>query len=135
MRLTISPGKFATLACAYKIQMNAMPQKYVSICSDSQVALKVLYAAKTRSPLVRQCQQVLDDISAWHAVGLCWVPGHVGVRGNEITDELTRSSSAQRFVAPEPFLGVSRQNIRRKLKCWMVKQHLALCHGICNMQR
>jgi len=57
----------------------------------------------------------LDDISARHAVGLYWVPGHTGVRGNEITDKLARGGSAQWFVGPEHFPGVSRQNIRRKL--------------------
>jgi len=68
------------------------------------------------SLLVRQCQQALNDISAWHAVGLYWVHGHAGVRGNEIADKLASSDCAQRFVGPEPFLGVSRQNIRSKLK-------------------
>ena len=74
-------------------------------------------AAKTASPLVRQCQQTLNDFSTRHAVGLYWVPVHAGVRGNEIADELARSGLVQRFVGPEPFLGVSRQNIRRKMKC------------------
>jgi hypothetical protein len=94
----------------------------------------VLQAAKT-SPLVRQCQQALNDISIRHAVGLYWVPGHAGVRGNEIPDKLTRSGSVQRFVGPEPYLGVSRQSIRRKMKCWMEKQHLAWWGGPCSTQR
>jgi hypothetical protein len=42
---------YAILACALEIQTNARPEKYVSICSDSQVALKALQAAKT-SPLM-----------------------------------------------------------------------------------
>jgi hypothetical protein len=56
------------------------------------------------------------------------------VRGNEIADELERSGSVQQFVGPEPFLGVSRQNIRRK-KGWMEKRHLTLWHGPCSTQR
>jgi hypothetical protein len=60
------------------------------------------------------------------AVGLYWVRGHAGVRGNEIADKLTRDGSVQWFVGPEAFLGVSRQNIRRKMRRWMEKQHLAL---------
>jgi hypothetical protein len=95
--------------------------------------LKALQAART-SPLVRQCQQALNDISAQHAVGLFWVPGHAGVRGNEIADELARGGSAQRFVGPEPVLGVSRQNIRRKMNRWIVNKHLALWHGPCSTQ-
>jgi len=55
-RLIISLGKYATvfqaeidniLACAHAIQANAMSEKYVSICSDSQAALKALQAIKT----------------------------------------------------------------------------------------
>jgi hypothetical protein len=57
------------------------------------------------------------------------------VRGNEIADKLARSGSGQSFIGPEPFLGVSRQNIRRKMKRWMEKQHLALWRGPCSTQR
>jgi hypothetical protein len=61
-RLCISLGRhvtvfqaeiYAILAYAYEIQMNGRPNKYVSICSDSQVALKAFQTAKTTSPLVR----------------------------------------------------------------------------------
>jgi hypothetical protein len=99
-----------------KLLLRDRPEKYVIICSDSQAALKALQAAKTTSPLVRQCRQALNDISARHVVWLYWVPGHAGVRGNEIADRLTRSGSGQWFIGPEPFLGVSRQNIRKKMK-------------------
>ena len=79
---SISLGKYATvfqveiyaiLACAYEIQMNVRPGKYVSICSDSQATLKAIQAAKTTSPLVRQCQKALN-ISTRHTVGLYWFP-------------------------------------------------------------
>jgi hypothetical protein len=51
-----------------------------------------------------------------------WCPlGTVGagVRGNEVTDKLARDGFVQRFDGPELFLGVYRQNIRRKIKRWM----------------
>ena len=57
------------------------------------------------------------------------------MRGNEITDRLARDGSVQWFVGPEPFLVVSRQNIKRKMKCWIEKQHLALWRGPCSTQR
>jgi len=66
---------------------------------------------------------------------LYWVPGQAGVRGSEIADRLARSGSGQRFIGPEPCLGVSRQNIRRKMKCWMKNEHLALWQGPCSAQR
>jgi ribonuclease HI len=57
-------------------------QRNVSICSDSQADLKALQAAKTMSPLARQCQKALNYISTRNAAVLYWVPGHAGVRGN-----------------------------------------------------
>jgi hypothetical protein len=87
-------------------------EKYISICSDSQTALETLQAVKTTSSLVRQCQWALDDISTYHSVGLFWVPGHSGIRGNEIADEMAREGSAHHFVGPVPAVGVSRQCIR-----------------------
>jgi ribonuclease HI len=96
---------YVILACVHEIETQDQPEKYVSICSDSQAALKLLQATKMMSPLVRQCQQALNDISNQHAVRLYWVPGHARVRGNEIADKLTRGGSGQQFVGPEPFLG------------------------------
>jgi hypothetical protein len=60
-RLSISLGKHATvfqaevyviLACVHEIETHGRPEKYFSICSDNQVAVKALQAAKTTSPLI-----------------------------------------------------------------------------------
>jgi hypothetical protein len=93
----------------------------VSICCDCQAALKALQAIRT-SFSVQQCQKALNDNSALHAVGLYWVSGHAGARGNEIVDGLTRDSSPLRFVAPELALAVSRQGIRR-ISLWLVNRY------------
>jgi hypothetical protein len=76
--LSISLGRYATvfqaeinaiLTCAYKIQMNAKPEKYISICSDSQASWKTLQSAKTMSPLVQWFQKAVNDISTHHFAG------------------------------------------------------------------
>jgi hypothetical protein len=54
---------------------------------------------------------------------------------NEIANRLTRDGSVQGFVGPEPFLGGFRQNIGRKIKCWMEHQHLVLFCVPCCTQR
>ena len=127
-RLSIPLGKHATvfhaevhaiLVCVQETETQDLPEKYVSICSDSQAALKALQASKTTSPLVRQYQQALNGSLPGILWGYFSFPGHAGVRGNEIANKLARSVSAQRFVGLEPFLGVSRQDIRRKLNRWM----------------
>jgi ligand-binding sensor protein len=67
---------YAILACVCEIQNRVRSEKHISICSASQAALEALQAMKTTSPLVRQCQKALVDISTYHSVGLFWVPGH-----------------------------------------------------------
>ena len=59
-------------------------------------------------------------------MGLFWVPGHSRVRADEIADRVATEVTICQFVGPEPSLGVSRQNIRIKTKCWMDKQRMAL---------
>jgi RNase H. len=126
---------YVILACACEIQTNARPAKYVCICSYSHAALKALQAAKTTSQLVRRCQKALNVISTRHTAGLYWVPRHAGIRGNEIADRVARDCSVQKFVGTKPPLGVSRQNIRRKMKSWMDNQHLARWRGLGSAQR
>jgi len=135
-RLSFCLGRYVTnfqaeiypiLACVYEIQFQSRPEKYVSICSDSQATLKARQAVRTRSPFVQQLQKALNGISIRHAVGLYWVPGHSGVRGNEIADELTRDGSVPKFVGPEPALVVSGQDIRRRITLWFVNQHWIWC--------
>jgi len=116
--------------------MNVGPEKYVNICPDSQAALKALQAAKTTSPLVQKCQKVLNGICNWrHTVGLYWVPGHAGVQGNKIADRLATDGSVKKIVGLEPSLGVSMQNIKKKLECWVDNQHLAMWRGPSSIQR
>jgi hypothetical protein len=57
-------------------------------------------------------------------VGLYWVPGHAGVRGNETAERLARNGSASGFVGPEPALGVSKRDLSGKIGRWLVNQHL-----------
>ena len=124
---------YAILACVHEVESQNRMERYVSICSDSQAALKALKAVKTY-PLVYECQRALNDISIRQVVGLLWVLGHVRKRGNEIADELARGASALRFHGPkpavgfhgpEPVLGASRCDLQRTLRHWLTKQHWA----------
>ena len=64
-----------------------------------------------------------------------FVSGHARVRGNEMAEKLTRDGSVQRCVGSEPVVGVSTQNVRRKIKRWMDNQHLVMWRGSCSTQR
>jgi hypothetical protein len=80
--------------------------------------MEELQTAKTMSPLVQQCQKALPDISTWHTVGLYWVPGHAGVRGNEIADRLAKGGSIQNLWDLSRSWGSLSRIL--KIKCDMV---------------
>jgi hypothetical protein len=111
------------MGSCHDIKDHGTPEKHISTCSDNLAALRALGAIRTTSPLVRQCQEALNNISSLHTVGLYWVPGHAGVRGNEMADGLMRNGSTSGFVGPEPALGVSWQDLRNKISHWLGNQH------------
>jgi len=57
------------------------------------------------------------------------------VEGNEIADGLARGGSALRFLGPEPALGVSRRDLQKRLRRWLVNQHRAQWQGLGDTQR
>jgi hypothetical protein len=70
-RIGISLGKhaavfqaeeYAILVCVHEIDTQERPEKFVSICSDSQASLNALQATRPTSPLARHCQKMLNDI-------------------------------------------------------------------------
>ena len=120
---------YAILACAHEIQTQNRSEKYVSICSDNQAALKALKAVRKTFSLVLQCQRALNDIPTRYAVGLFWVPGRAELRGNEIADGLARDGSVMGFLGPEPAVGVSRREIQKRLSRWLFNQQWARWRG------
>jgi ribonuclease HI len=100
---------YAILDSVYETETNVGSEKYISICSDSQVALTVLQAAKTTSPLVELCRTALNDISPYHFVGLLWVPRHSGIYGTETATELASEGLVHHSAGPQPALGVEAE--------------------------
>nr|XP_042904640.1 uncharacterized protein LOC122270622 [Parasteatoda tepidariorum] len=84
----------------------------IRICSDSQAALLSLSRCKFTSLLVWECFSVLCDLSTHNKVSLHWVPGHMGIGGNELADEAARAGSNAIFWGPEPALGISPSSFR-----------------------
>ena len=123
--LRISLGRYATFFQAeihavfpfvYEIQTNARSEKCISICSKIPAALKALQTAKTIPPSHGTAKGSERHFHPPSCAAL-WGPGHSGIHENETAKELTREGSVHQFVRLQPALGISRQNIKKKMKC------------------
>jgi len=85
----------------------------------------VLYLTKPAS----ECPQTHPSVTR-HVVGLYRVPGHAGVQGNEIADELARDGSLLKFDGCKLALEVCRQDTQRRIRCWLGNQHWILWQGL-----
>jgi ribonuclease HI len=85
------------------------------ICSDSQASLRALDSCVVRSRQIAECRSLIAAVSRFRAVQLMWVPGHMGVSGNEMADALARQGSAILPVGPEPFIPVPASFFKREV--------------------
>ena len=81
---------YAIITCAQENIDGCTTNKAIYILSDSQVALNALDSCKVDSRLILNCIKTLNRLGRRNRVVLVWVPGHVGVRGNEMANELAR---------------------------------------------
>jgi ribonuclease HI len=87
------------------------------IFSDSQAALKGLQAGQNRANqgLYRKIYQISETIKKESIdIHIVWVPGHMGVYGNERADEAAKYGA--NWVEPSTELGLSISFLSRKLK-------------------
>lgn len=121
---------FAIAVCSRLILEENGAGRSVAICSDSQAAIKAIMAPRTTSRLVRECQLLMKQLSLRRQVKLLWVPGHVGIRGNEIADELARKGAERAPVGPEPIIGISHQYAKARIKENVFQEHCRRWRGL-----
>jgi hypothetical protein len=52
-----------------------------------------------------------------------WVPGHEGIVGNEMVDQVARTESEHLFTGPEPDCGISIGVAEKAVRDWMNRNH------------
>ena len=116
---------YAICTCAQVNIDRDTTSKTIYILSDSQAALKALDSCRVDSGLVLNCMKTLNRLGRKNRVVLIWVPGHVGVRGNEMADELARKGSERTMCGPEPCMGLSIGTIKNAIRESANERHIS----------
>lgn len=53
------------------------------------------------------CYNSLNNLLKEHTVELLWIPGHNGIRGNEIVDDLVKMGAEQLLMGPTTAVRIS----------------------------
>jgi ribonuclease HI len=84
---SIYTAELVGVSCALSL-IDQLPGDDFTIFVDSKSVVQALRAYNSRHPIVWEILTGLVRLAgAGRAVSVCWVPGHVGVRGNERADE------------------------------------------------
>ncbi|MCP3661285.1 MAG: hypothetical protein GY696_02130 [Gammaproteobacteria bacterium] len=115
---------YAILCCAKAVIEAGYRGENIRIYSDSQAALKAVMSPWIVSSVVSECLSALNELSSNNSVTLVWVPGHVGIEGNEQSDQLANEASELPFIGPEPVLGISPGTGRSSIRDWLRRRHV-----------
>ena len=93
-----------------------------------------VYSVKN-SKLVWNCHHSLVELAEHNRVELMWVPGHMGIDGNEIADHLAIESSSHSLIGPEPALVISANVALGVISDWTSRKHYKPWQSICGQGR
>jgi len=106
---------YAVMHGAQILDQFGVDNEQISICSDSQAALKALSNPRI-TLLVWDCIVALNQLSSHNSVRLFWVSGHSGIYGNEQANQLAKAASFKSYVGPEPVLPVPTSVVQSQLQ-------------------
>ncbi|KAJ8911853.1 hypothetical protein NQ315_012518 [Exocentrus adspersus] len=116
--------------CGRELEKRGPNRRSIKIFSDSQAALKTLGSYRCTSKAVWNCQQTLLRVGRTNRLTLVWIPGHVGLKGNEVADSLARRGATLEFIGPEPVLGLSYSTARSVIRTWAEGDTLQYWRGL-----
>ena len=100
-------------AIVYIVTIEQM-HRNITIFSDSRSAIESIDQLNPTNPLVETIQNYIMEHQL--KVTLCWVPSHVGIRGNERADKAARLASERDGI---PNSLITRQDFRNNVKIIM----------------
>ena len=119
---SIFTAKITAIIKAFEIVYHSKRNKFV-IYSDSKNVLASLRKYNVFHPLIQKVQECLFRIFArLKSVSFCWVPAHVGIRGNEQTDQEAKKASAGKYIDVKK---IPHSYMKRPIKSYILKK----CQG------
>ena len=64
------------------------------------------------------CIRNLNQLGKQNYVNIAWIPGHAGVHGNEVADNVAKSGSKSKIHGPEPFITVPYASCVSTVRDW-----------------
>jgi ribonuclease HI len=136
LHTTVSQAEiYAIKASIMENTENGYKGRSIYILSDSQAAIKALNNFQINSKLVLDCHQSLVRLAEHNRFQLIWVPGHMGICGNEMADQLSRQGSSSPFIQPEPALGIYVKITREVSSEWINRKHIEYWQSIREQER
>lgn len=103
---TVFQAEMAAIeACSRQLVRAEVQDKCICICTDSQASIMALENPCTKSKLVQETKNALNELARFNKVVITWIPGHSGYRGNERADKLAKQG-AKSGEHPERGVGI-----------------------------
>jgi ribonuclease HI len=123
---------YAIKACITENMEKGYTGRNIYSLPDSQAAIKAIDIILINSKLVWDCHQSVVKVSERNRNQLVWMPGHMGIDGNEITDKLVRKGSSHPLIGHKPVLCISAEDTGGVIGDWMSRiheEHWQCVHG------
>ena len=62
------------------------------IFSDSLSVLKTMNHTSSKNPQIQNLLEKCHELLAYKEIALCWIPSHIGIKGNEMVDKQAKTS-------------------------------------------
>ena len=107
---------YAIRAALLKIQEDSADREKYTIFSDSQSCILSLKIRIKAPPLAEEIKNIIHRLEERNiSIDFCWVPGHVGVRGNEEVDVAAKEAARRPNVGTET-IAIPHTDMKRAIK-------------------